>query len=642
MPSPPKLKSAPRGDGRADPRLLLALLIGAVAIVVTWQLRRGARDANGDTAGEASAAPTARLDAVPPPAAPAPEPTLAERIERALIAAGGTATATLPLLDPFGAPLDALAVALGSSASSATGVPDDAVRWQCTSAGLTITARQDRPAIELLLLSPLEQAPRLLRRLPLAGGDVRLDPIRFAPGATLRGRLFGPDEAPLAGRTVTLWDPNATELDRATGRTLPLATTSTDRDGNFTFAHCHARVLRCEASGSDGLANAVLPEAVAGERPVRIDARAADVALRGTIVAPGGAPLEGVAVVATMTGPSERASQRVRSDATGCFTLDGLPRGYYVLSAEAPDRVPVTLRRAHTGTAGIVLVLEPTATAALELIGAPARLDIPLWWRPLDGVDPRRRPTGPFSRALLRDGQLTITGLLPGRHALELRVPGAAPITTHALDYDAGRTTQVGSYQLAIGATLTARLVDATGAPLAGRAALAAPFQAEHVVRRDVFDLTDRDEQAIGSDGLLRWEALPAGMRTIAFRSAGCADHARAVELPSSGTIDLGTIALTGAGSIEGVVRRLSGVPLGDATVQAERVGGPQLDAITSADGRYRFDHLPPGRFEVRLLPADDESLFVLGDALNAGDPPSIRLDLAAGAVVQRDLELDR
>lgn len=628
MPSPPSPNSF---RSRA-----LLLGVALLALPALWLARRPPGKA-------AERAPIAARD---PAAAAAstttatPSEPLSDRILAAAARAGDPVDLFVPLHDPFDAPLTAAITAeLCASPFVATTAE---LRAAATPGLLKLTAPRHLPAFPPLKVSAAGFAPRVLRALPLGAGAMTTDPLRFSPGATLRGRAFGPGDQPLPSRRIVLWDVNAGETDRASGRTLPLDTATTDLDGGFTFAHCATRQVRCELEGGDGLATTILADAVAGERPIRLDARTAEAPILGQVVTPAGEPIAGAIVVATMTGPRERSAGRVSTDRAGRFALDRLARGYYAVTAEAPGRLPAVMRRVHTGTGGLVLLLEAMGSAELDLLGAPAGVDLPLQWRLLDGLDPRRRPTTPFAPALLRDGRVTITSIPPGRHALELRLPGAAPLTTDALAYDAGRTTLVGSLQLTAGAAVTARVVDAGGQPLAGRAALAAAFQAAWVVDRDVLALADHDERALAADGSLQWDGLPAGPRTLALRAAGCADHVQAVDLVDGARLDLGTIQLHGAGTVEGVVRRLSGVPLGDATVAAERVGGPRLESITLADGSFRFDRLLPGRWELRLLPSDDETTFLLDGTLPAADPAPVLLDVEAGRSARRDLSLGR
>jgi len=628
MPSPPSAKSS-----RA-PALLLGVAL--LALPALWLTQR-TRLPEADRAVVTAPAPAA---AAPPNETAASVEPLSERIRAAVARAADPVHLTVPLLDPFGAPLTAAIMAeLSAAPLTATAAGPQVTT---TPGALRLTAPRHWPAFPPLRVSAAGFAPRLLRALPLGAGDMTIDPIHFSPGATLRGRAFGPGDQPLPSRRVVLWDVNGRETDRAAGRTLPLDTTTTDLDGGFTFAHCASRMVRCELEGGDGLATTLLADAVAGERPIRLDARSAAAPILGQVATPAGEPIAGAIVVATMAGPRERSARRVTTDRDGRFALDLLARGYYAVTAEAPGRLPVVMRRVHSGTGGLVLALESTGSAELELLGAPAGVDLPLLWRLLDGLDPRRRPTTPFATARLRDGRVTIAAIPPGRHALELRLPGAAPLTTDALAYDAGRTTLVGSLTLTAGATLSARVVDAQGQPLSGRAALAAAFQAGHVVDRDVFALPDHEEHALAPDGSLQWDGLPAGWRSLAVRAEGCADHTQAVELADGRRLDLGTIRLPAAGAIDGVVRRLSGVPLGDATVVAERVGGSRLESITLADGSYRFDRLLPGRWELRLLPSDDETTFLLDGALPAADPAPVLLDVVSGTRLRRELSLGR
>ena len=652
MPSPRTRncrRDSSRKAGAIDRRLVLLLLLLAASGVAVIALLRKDSDPSGSThhaAPSSVAAPVANVSRPPTDTRP-----LTDRIAAAAKDSMRPATVTLPVEDPNGEVLTSVVALSYSRFSEPSGLRIEVVANRGI---VALTAPRLCPDLDLLLLSAPGIAPRTFRELPFPGGDTTIDRLRFAPGATLRGRVVGPANEPLAKRAVTLFDANSTPLDRATGRTLPLATATSDAQGGFIFRHVHARVVRCEIEGGDGLAGTVLAEAIAGETPVELAVRGVEPPLTGVVVDGAGKPVAGAVVAATMAGPIERCCQRATCDAEGRFKLDRLARGYYVLEASARGFVPRLVPRAHSGTAGIPLVLDAAAIAELELVGAPRDLDLPLLWRTLDGSGARRRATGAFQFCRWRDGKALLTGVPPGRHAFEIRVPGAAPFQTTALVFEAGRTTLLGTWELAAGTSIVAHVTGPDGRAIGGRAALAAAFQEALMVDREVFALAGHEERVVDDDGTLRWNDLPAGPRTLALRASGCADRNLAIELPASGTLDLATIALEAAGSLEGVVRRLSGVPLGDATVMAERVGGAQFEVVTAADGTYQFARLPAGRYDVRLLPADDPMHLVLdvptpdaeltvgGGLAGDSDGDMIRIDVVAGAVTRGEIQLDQ
>ncbi|MBL8840860.1 MAG: carboxypeptidase regulatory-like domain-containing protein [Planctomycetes bacterium] len=599
----------------------------------------------------------------PPPAAPIAAPSrvpdgpplpLAEQIRAAVAALATPKRVRLAVGDSDAPPLAGVTLAVASrfarprallpgAAIGSAPLPRLPDECTLTVAGERLELHVPRlwPDLDAVALFAPDHAPLLLPPLVLADGDLDLEPFPAARGARLRGRILAAEQRPAAGASVALHAVASDPLARARGLALPIATRECDAQGFFAFEQVGSRVVLLEVEGAEGDANGGIAEAIAGETPVALELVRAAPPLTGTVVDPGGRPLPGATLVATQSTERRRSSEAVASDADGRFEFTRLAPGYYAIDVQAPGFARRQLRRAHSGTREVTIELAPLAMARVELLGAPRDLVVPLLWQTLAPDGKWRRPTSRWQLAELREGSALLRDVPPGRHALELRVPGAAPFETAAVEFLAGSATDLGSYTLEAGATLRARITGPDGAPRAARATLAARYQSNRMAARDLFALDDRDERSVGSDGVLAWSALPAGPRTLGLRALGCADRNVVVELPASGVVDLGSLALDGAGAIEGVVRRLSGVPLGDATLQAEQVGGVLRETTTGADGRYRFERLPAGRFELRLLPIDELLPTRLDPRAPPREPQAARLDVVAGEVARRDFTLD-
>ncbi len=642
MPSPLTTKCAARRR-RSAGRLFTVVALGgvllALGVATALVLRRTPGAATPPATPRAATRGTATL------ALQTPLP-LEARIRAAVARLAATKTVTLPLIDGDDLPVTAATVAVASRflTRDPTGaLPPDASTVEATvsAAGVLLRVAARWPDLELLSVGARDVAARQLPPLILPDGDVELDPLRLVAGARLRGRLIGPEQRPVSGARVVLVPLASDALARAVHTAAPLAETTSNDRGEFEFPQVGPSVVRLEVESSEGSANGGVPEVTPGPAPATIELASRAAAMSGVVVDSAGAPIPGATLVANNVSLRRPSSQAAVSDADGGFTFDRLAAGYYTVDAEAPGFARAQIRRAHSGTVGVTVTLIPLAMAQLEIVGAPRDLAIPVLWQTLAPDGKWRRPTSRLLFGELRDGKLRLRDVPIGRHSLEVRIPGAAPFECAAVEFAPGSTTELGSFTLEAGATLIARVTGPDGQPRRARATLAARYQAGRMAARDLFALDDREERSLRADGSLQWEALPAGTRTLALRAAGCADRNLVVELPASGLLDLGTIALDGAGAIEGVVRRMNGVPLGDAAVQAEQVGGVLREALTGADGRYRFDRLPAGRYEVRLLPIDDLLPTRLDPSAPPREPQSARLDVAPGDVTRRDFTLD-
>jgi hypothetical protein len=499
------------------------------------------------------------------------------------------------------------------------------------------------PEIALLTVASGDHATAVERRLVLPGADAELEPIRLSRGARLAGRVVtsGGDPAPDVRVYAT-----EVESDPLPSGSVPgdvaLADARSDESGSFLLERIGQRRVRLCALGPLGRANAVLQNAEAGGAPVKL-ALAPAGRIDGVVVDVRGQPIAGARVGAVLAGPQESSFDVLQEDTgeDGRFILAHLEPGYHTISAAAPGFLRRTIARVHTDVSGLRLALSRLPSAKLDLIGAPADADVPVVWRTFAQSGAIRRPTSAPRVAWMRDGRLELAGLPAGTHGIELQVPGAAPVFTPAVTFALDQITELGSFTLAAGATLAAIARHADGRPLRARAALAAPHHARIALERDVFALPDRLERLCDGDGRLRWEGLPPGERVLSLRHSGCADRNVRVTIPESGTLDLGSISLQPAGALEGDLRDPLGRPLGQIEITARRLGGSTRSTATTIEGRYEFQRLEPGRYELTVLARDEAPPADLGAAVSPRDNVTKLVDVPAGETRRCDFTVE-
>jgi protocatechuate 3,4-dioxygenase beta subunit len=477
-----------------------------------------------------------------------------------------------------------------------------------------------------------------LRDLALVAAPFDRGELLLPAGGPIRGRVTSEGGGAVGGARVAIFDVD-TEL-LAQFEESALGVTTTDEKGGFAFKGVAERHVRLEVTGVTGRANAVVPDAELFEAPLAIELAPA-ATIRGRLVDAAGAPIGDGRVGAHLNGPVEESAQRsAATDRDGAFTLDALAPGYYTLFAIADGCATQTIAQTHTDVAGLVIKLDRLASAHLVILNAPANLETPVVWRTAEPSGVTFRRTSSAEVAWCRGRELVVSGVPPGRHALELALPGAAPIVTSVATFAPNETTELGSLTLQPGAELSLRVTDVDGRPVRARVALASPQLTSNAAGLDPFAL-DHDERITDADGRCRWPDLPAGKRVVAVRSAGAgADALAEFEVPERGRVELPPLVIRPAGAVAGRVRARKGPPLAGMLVQVEGVGASR-SATTDLDGRYEVRGLLPGNYVVTVIRRDEAPPRDLDSALAPRENPTAQVEVAAGATTPRDFEVD-
>ena len=139
-------------------------------------------------------------------------------------------------------------------------------------------------------------------------------------------------------------------------------------------------------------------------------------------------------------------------------------------------------------------------------------------------------------------------------------------------------------------------------------------------------------------DGRFEVEGLAPGKLKVSVEHADYTERTESVELKEGGSSV--EIALSRGSSLGGVVLSETGQPMAGADVALEGANAPAGgfgsgdSAATDASGRFRFDHLSPGRYTLRAsVPAQTtepvEAVLVAGDSKD-----DVLLVLAGGATI--------
>ena len=644
--SPPRFESSRSSrvadrSGRAKVAGLLLIASAALGFAAwhflsTSESTRSTADPTPDRAAEPARAPEV--------AAPA-DPDFARRLIDAAQAAKRVVTVTLRV--PAGSVAGALSLEMLGGFEAPPEGSDFAGPWSFARAdfnadgSVAVEVPAAWPRARRLRLARLYAGALLRRDLPLPGAPLDLGEWRAPAGGRVEGVVREAGGRPVANARVALEEVASDLLVGGAAGAGALGSTNSDASGAFVLANVAARRVRVEVSGVPGRANGVVADAEVFGEALSIEL-APPASIRGRLLDAEGRPIAGGRVVARMAGPEEtsgEASAPTGSD--GAFALDALAIGYYSLLASCDGYAPRYVARAHTDVTGLDVKLDRLATAHFVLVNGPKGWTAPATWRIVEPAATGVRWTTPPELAWAHERDLFVRGVPAGRCALEIALPGAAPIVTPVVTFEANATTEVGTFTLAAGAEVALVVTDDAGRPVRARLALASPHFTDAASGRDPF-LLDHEERVNDDTGRCTWRDLPAGRRVVAAHplDGTGADAVATIDVPARGRIDAPALVIRPGGAIDGSVRERDGPPLSEMTVVIEGPGR-KLEATTDADGRYEARGLPPGRYLVVVLRRDDAPPRDLGDAFAPRENPTATVEVEAGKTTARDFSLD-
>ncbi len=346
--------------------------------------------------------------------------------------------------------------------------------------------------------------------------------------------------------------------------------------------------------------------------------------LAGRVVDERGAPLPDAAVELAFAGRGGYSEPRTLSDGQGRFRFPRLAEGNYRLEVEkqgwvtAESRLQVDLRDGDVDDLEVVLV--PSALLTGEILGldfaelAGVRLEAVL--------DDGRRRRGEVSY----DGRYRVDDLAPGDWLVSAEAAEGRQRVETRIVLAPGEAEVYRDLEFEEGLALSGR-VEYEGEPVA----------AAHIALRGTDVVASRD-LAADHDGRFRFEALEPGSYRLSVSSRWeMFIHNEDVELESDRDllVELATAGLTGR------VVAPDGGGVHDAVVilqqflrsAGERADGSIFTVGTDAEGAFRFERLPAGRFLARVRKDGytqlEEELEVA--AGTAGDSRTFVLEPTAG-----------
>ena len=449
------------------------------------------------------------------------------------------------------------------------------------------------------------------------GGDSGAAPghrfeVLLTPEAVLIGEVVrAGDGSPVAGAEVSI----------AGGYNLG-APVTTDEGGKFRIGGLHPGAYKPQAESDD--AYGVAAELVLlglGETSASITIQAHPAfAVAGKIVTADGRPCEQGEL--TLAQPGREEPRRGTVEMDGLVHVRGVLPGEYVVSVLCAGFVPAehypAVRVANASVTDQRWEVDPGRTirgVVVDPRGEPVpRVNVNA--RPqADPARPRARSRPGHSERSDEQGRFEVPGLLPGVYELsiysfpESRARPDKPVVVTVL---ADRDLEGVRVEVPAVGELRGKVRDT-----AGRGVARASIEVNGVQSR---------QGTTADDGSFRVENIGAGSYRVLVRRGsallrppGKGDDAvqgEPVEIVAEAVATLDLVVADPTGTIVGVVRDEDGAPVQDAYVAAtresdsaaaaggalenSRIRGNERPVLSDADGRFRVEGLPPGKYTLQ------------------------------------------
>jgi protocatechuate 3,4-dioxygenase beta subunit len=374
----------------------------------------------------------------------------------------------------------------------------------------------------------------------------------------------------------------------------------------------------------------------------------------GQVVGPDGVGVGGARVVAMTWENQVTSRNEATADQNGRFQVDDLQNLAYILMVKAEGYEQARMNRIQAGKVDVVIELKRQATVSGHVVANG---------KPVKDFDVELRRTSPTPtpdaaviyestdlRAEVRggDGSFSIVGVTSGHYSALVTAEGFAPTGSTVFQVIEDQAPPPMTISLAAGGSLRGRVLDPSGAPLAGVQVRCAdnvmsgaeddPFFGE------LFSGAATPKKTrTNSEGYFELAALAPATYAVTFEHGRFASLTVRDKIVAEGqSTDLGDTALLAGGSVTGVVRDQGGQPLARAFVQlvSTDASGLSFQARTDASGQYTFNHVRPGSYKIsatRQPPGSSADPF---QAILEQQASELSISVADGVPVQRELSL--
>ena len=490
-----------------------------------------------------------------------------------------------------------------------------------------------------------ESGPHLV----LAGETNDIGPVLVDPGLTVHGTISDPRGRGISGAQVAI--SRGPELALGRDGAPPERVVLTDERGRYEIAHASRGPFNLLVS-AEGYGNGLRARGVQLDQARQIEINVQlllAVTLAGVVWLPGGEqPAIHVEVLAR-GGELGLGDALMRTDGEGRFRFTDLASGRHVLMLDPEGYLPLS----HE-----VLPGSDREDISMELLPASGLGGVVTDedGRPLKAFDLQLRHSdkqgniGETVGAVLRvrddDGAFEVGDLVPGFYLVEVWArEHSVTISAPARVLKGGKVTRV-NVAMQRAAILRGMIVDDLDRPVAGAKI------SLHGNNTPTFGFL-RDSAARGSwhtstrsegDGSFEFTDVTARTYQVEVDHPGYPlVHRNDIKVIEGRDVELETIVLDRPATLQGVVTDSNGTVLKGITVT---IGGganrSTRQAVSNGQGRYRFDRLAPGDYQVHAYTPNSSPVSVLLAGIHriqrdAEGKPMVVVDVSLNAGEERE-----
>jgi hypothetical protein len=479
-------------------------------------------------------------------------------------------------------------------------------------------------------------------------------PIVLTPGATLAGHVHDEQNNVIPDATLYLEGmqfqaPGVTAPDRVV--------TKTNSQGEYKFTNVQFgdRSLTVTAPGYGR-------QTVNGLRFSKEETVPRDVVLRtaemiaGRVIGPQNKGLKDAVVSAIgFNATVQSARAQTTTDANGEFTFEDLSPGDYNLICSLKGYRAQQPARAHTNGDRVVLEMLKEASVCGQVVDANTNAPVTSFTCRVRIFYGEGMPTAPADTNVQTvnnaKGEYCIDGIPQSEYVVEAMAPGYAPSLSARFQVAPGKDVQGIVVRMSKGGSLSGRLVDPEGKPVA-RARITThdddwtddEFTASLGI--NLPSATTPVDVRTDAEGRFQLPNLASATYQIIFEAPGFTNLVKhGVSVTQGADQSLGDVRMSRGGSLRGTLRDPSGGTLagGRVSLRPAQNGGAMAvyDTKSGADGTFSFSNVQPGTYILsgsRAGGGDANPLEMFKDARNSqkqvtiADNESKVLDLSLSA----------